>query len=133
MGTTPDTVLDPQMRVHGVERLRVVDASAMPDLVSAHIDACVLHDGREGIRHDPWRASRSRQHLIRDQVPGAESVRCVRAEAKPDRSPSTIAILDLGTCVLRQSSCQADHDMRTNGDVHRADELAFHDGDVARP
>lgn len=42
MGTTPDTVLDPQMRVRGVEHLRVVDASAMPDLVSAHINACVL-------------------------------------------------------------------------------------------
>jgi choline dehydrogenase-like flavoprotein len=42
MGTGPDTVIDPQFRVHGTERLRVVDASAMPDLVSAHINACVL-------------------------------------------------------------------------------------------
>jgi len=42
MGTGPASVLDPQMRVRGVERLRVVDASAMPDLVSAHINACVL-------------------------------------------------------------------------------------------
>jgi choline dehydrogenase-like flavoprotein len=42
MGSTPDSVLDPQMRVRGVERLRVIDASAMPDLVSAHINACVL-------------------------------------------------------------------------------------------
>jgi choline dehydrogenase-like flavoprotein len=42
MGTGPATVVDPQLRVHGIERLRVVDASAMPDLVSAHINACVL-------------------------------------------------------------------------------------------
>jgi 4-pyridoxate dehydrogenase len=42
MGTGPGSVVDPQFRVHGVERLRVVDASAMPDLVSAHINACVL-------------------------------------------------------------------------------------------
>jgi choline dehydrogenase-like flavoprotein len=42
MGTTPEAVLDAEMRVRGTEALRVVDASAMPDLVSAHINACVL-------------------------------------------------------------------------------------------
>jgi choline dehydrogenase-like flavoprotein len=42
MGTGPDSVLDPELKVRGMEGLRVVDASAMPDIVSAHINACVL-------------------------------------------------------------------------------------------
>ena len=42
IGTGPSAVLDPQLKVRGVEQLRVVDASAMPDLVSAHINACVI-------------------------------------------------------------------------------------------
>jgi len=42
IGLGSEAVLDPQLRVRGVERLRVVDASAMPDLVTAHINACVL-------------------------------------------------------------------------------------------
>ena len=42
MGSDFDAALDPRLRVRGMEGLRVVDASAMPDLVSAHINACVL-------------------------------------------------------------------------------------------
>lgn len=42
MGSGPDAVLDPAFRVRGVSGLRVVDASAMPDLVSGNINACVL-------------------------------------------------------------------------------------------
>ena len=42
MGTDEQSVLDPQLKVRGIDNLRVVDASAMPDMVGAHINACVI-------------------------------------------------------------------------------------------
>jgi choline dehydrogenase len=42
MGIGENTVVDPQLRVRGVDGLRVVDASVMPDVISGNINACVL-------------------------------------------------------------------------------------------
>jgi choline dehydrogenase-like flavoprotein len=42
MGVGPDAVLDPELRVRGTQALRVVDASAMPDLTSGNINAVVV-------------------------------------------------------------------------------------------
>ena len=39
MGTDEDAVLDPHLRVNGIHRLRVVDASIMPNLVSGNTNA----------------------------------------------------------------------------------------------
>jgi len=48
MGVGAEAVLDPELRVRGVEALRVVDAAAMPDLVSGNINACVLMIAEKG-------------------------------------------------------------------------------------
>ena len=42
LGTGPDAVVDLQLRVHGVDGLRVVDASVMPSLPAANTNATVL-------------------------------------------------------------------------------------------
>jgi choline dehydrogenase-like flavoprotein len=42
MGFGENSVLNPDLTVRGIERLRVVDASAFPDMLSAHINAAVM-------------------------------------------------------------------------------------------
>ena len=48
MGASEDCVLDSELKVRGVESLRVIDASAMPDLVSGNINAAVLMIAEKG-------------------------------------------------------------------------------------
>lgn len=48
MGRDPMAVVDAQLRVHGIERLRVVDASVMPRLVSGNTNAAAIMIGEKG-------------------------------------------------------------------------------------
>jgi len=48
MGNDDASVLDPQLRVRGIERLRVIDASVMPQITSANTNATSLMIGERG-------------------------------------------------------------------------------------
>ncbi len=45
MGVDADSVVDPQLRVHGIDGLRVADASIMPALVGGHTNAAAIMIG----------------------------------------------------------------------------------------
>ena len=44
----PQSVVDDQLRVHGIERLRVIDASIMPTMLSANLNAATMMIGEKG-------------------------------------------------------------------------------------
>ena len=64
-GTDPSSVVDAQLKVHGIDNLRVIDASIMPAIVGANTNAPTIMIGEKGadMISQLWMKSKKRDNL----------------------------------------------------------------------
>jgi choline dehydrogenase-like flavoprotein len=48
IGADPQSVVDPQLKMRGIENLRIIDASVFPDIVGGNINACTMMVAEKG-------------------------------------------------------------------------------------
>ncbi|MCC2098260.1 MAG: GMC family oxidoreductase N-terminal domain-containing protein, partial [Hyphomicrobiales bacterium] len=51
MGTDPQSVVDPQLKMRGLDNLRIIDASVFPDIVGGNINACTMMVAEKGTHY----------------------------------------------------------------------------------
>ena len=73
MGPATDTtsVVSDELKVHGLEGIRVVDASVMPMMLSANLNAATIMIADKASRHDPRAGARGARGAAGiDRMPG---------------------------------------------------------------
>ncbi len=62
MGYDEMSVVDGEGRVHGLEGLRVVDASIMPQIITGNLNATTVMIGEKISGYDSWTGSAAEEH-----------------------------------------------------------------------